>query len=142
MSENNKQLVRRLVEEGFNKGNLSVYDELLADDYVYHEPTIGEKHGRQGSRELVTMYRNAFPDARLTINEQIAEGNTVVTRWTAHGTHRGELMGIPPTGHQVTVEGVIVTHFRNNKIVEEFETYDALGMFRQLGAAPAIKAAA
>ena len=137
MSEVNKALVRRGIEETVNKGNFSVVDEILSTDYVYREPTVGEKRGRAGFRELVTMYRNAFPDVKLTIDEQIAEGDKVVTRWSATGTHRGELFGTAPTGKQVRVQGIIVSRIANGKIVEETEVYDALGMLRQLGAVPA-----
>jgi steroid delta-isomerase-like uncharacterized protein len=142
MSETNKALIRRLLEEAVNKGNLSVVDESLSTDYVYREPTVGEKRGRAGSRELVTMYRNAFPDAKLTIDEQIAEGDTVVTRWTATGTHRGELFGVAPTGKTVRVQGVLTSRIVNGKVVEETEIYDALGMLRQLGVVPAVTAKA
>ena len=100
MSDTNKALVRRLIDETVNKGNFSVADESVSTDYVYREPTVGEKRGRTGYRELITLYRTAFPDLRLTVDEQIAEGNTVVTRWTAQGTHRGELFGTAPTGKQ------------------------------------------
>jgi steroid delta-isomerase-like uncharacterized protein len=141
-SDKNKQLVRRLLEEGFNKGNPSVADELVAANYVYSEPTVGEKRGPKGFIELMTMYRTAFPDARMTIKEQVAEGDTVVTRWTGNGTHRGELMGIAPTGKQVSVEGVSISRIVNGKVAEEFSTYDALGMFQQLGVAAAPKMAA
>ena len=137
MSEANKALVRRGIEETVNKGNFSVVDEILSTDYVYREPTVGEKRGRAGFRELVTMYRNAFPDVKLTIDEQIAEGDKVVTRWSATGTHRGELFGTAPTGKQVRVQGIIVSRIANGKVVEETEVYDALGMLRQLGAIPA-----
>ena len=142
MSEVNKALVRRGIEETVNKGNFSVVDEILSTDYVYREPTVGEKRGRAGFRELVTMYRNAFPDVKLTIDEQIAEGDKVVTRWSATGTHRGELFGTAPTGKQVRVQGIIVSRIANGKIVEETEVYDALGMLRQLGAVPAAVAKA
>ena len=86
MSEANKALVRCGIEEAVNKGNFSVVDEILSTDYVYREPTVGEKRGRAGFRELITMYRSAFPDVKLTIDEQIAEGDKVVTRWSATGT--------------------------------------------------------
>ncbi len=89
MSEANKALVRRLIEETVNKGNFSVVDELVSKDYVYREPTVGEKRGRAGFRELVTIYRTAFPDAKLTIEEQLSEGDKVVTRWTATGARNG-----------------------------------------------------
>jgi len=137
MSEANKALVRRGIEEAVNKGNFSVMDEIVSTDYVYREPTVGEKRGRAGLRELITTYRNAFPDVRLTIDEQIAEGDKVVTRWNATGTHRGELFGTAPTGKQVRIQGIIVSRIANGKIVEETEVYDALGMLRQLGAVPA-----
>ncbi len=137
MSEANKKLTRRFVEEAVNKGNFKVLDEILADNYVYREPTVGEFKGREGCKQLITMYRTAFPDVTLTIEEQIAEGDRLVTRWTARGTHRGELFGIPPTGKQITLSGVVITRFAQGRIAEEFEVYDALGMMRQLGAVPA-----
>jgi steroid delta-isomerase-like uncharacterized protein len=132
MSETNKAVVRRLFE-AFNTGNLSVADEVLANNFVHREPTIGERRGPQGYKEIVTTYRTAFPDARMIIDEQIATGDTVVTRWTATGTHKGNLFGIPPTGRQVTCAGVLISHLQNGKVVEEFEIYDTLGMMRQLG---------
>ena len=141
-SDRNKQIARRLIEEGFNKGDRALADELVAENYIYREPTVGEKRGPKGFIELMTMYRTAFPDARMTIKEQVAEGDTVVTRWTGNGTHRGELMGIAPTGKQVSVEGVSISRIVNGKVVEEFSTYDALGMFQQLGVAAAPKMAA
>ena len=142
MSETNKALIRRLFEEAVNKGNLSVVDENLSTDYVYREPTVGERRGIANMRELITMYRNAFADMKLTINQQIAEGDQVVTRWTATGTHRGELFGVAPTGRTVSVQGVLVSRIVNGKVVEENELYDALGMMRQLGVVPAATAKA
>jgi steroid delta-isomerase-like uncharacterized protein len=143
MSEANKSLVRRWIEEAINKGNLSVVDEIVANDYVYREPMLGERRGKQAARELVTMYRNAFPDIKLTIDEQIAEGDKVVTRTTGTGTHRGELFGTAPTGKRVSgVSGICVTRIANGKVVEDNWVYDALGMFRQLGAVPAVVAKA
>ena len=125
-----------------HEGNLGLIDELVASDYVYREPTLGEKHGREGCKQVMTLYRNAFPDAKLTIEDQIAEHDTVVTRWMARGTHRGEFMGIKPTNKKATIQGVIITRVDNGKIVEEFETYDALGLLRQIGVAPAVGRAA
>jgi steroid delta-isomerase-like uncharacterized protein len=143
MSEANKSLVRRLVEEAINKGNLSIVDEILTNDYVYREPTVGERRGRAGYRELITMYRNAFPDIKLTIEEQITEGDKVVTRTNGTGTHRGELFGTAATGKHVSgVQGMFVTRIANGKVVEETVIYDALGMLRQLGVVPAAVAKA
>jgi steroid delta-isomerase-like uncharacterized protein len=133
MSEHNKELVRRCIEQAVNTGNLNVAEELIATDYTYHEPTAGEKRGREGFKQLITMYRTAFPDVRLTVEQQIAEGDLVVTRWTARGTHRGELFGTAPTNKQITVQGIVISRIANGKIVEEFESYDALGMLRQIG---------
>src|SRR5205085_3520759 len=130
MSDTNKNIVRRLLEEVFNNNNLSVADELIANNYTYREPTIGEKRGREGFRELVTTYKTAFPDAKMTINDQVAEGDRVVTRWTATGTQRGELFGTPPTNRNVTVQGVIVSRITNGKVTEEYEVFDTLGMLR------------
>jgi len=142
MSEQNKALVRRMIEELVNKGNFSLLDELVASDYAYYEPTVGEIRGSNGYKSLVSMYRNAFPDVTLSINEQIAEGDKVVTHWTARGTHQGELMGVPATGKQVTVQGVVISRIENGKLIQDFETYDVHGMMRQLGVSQAVAKAA
>ena len=142
MSADNKALVRRSIEEAINKGNLAVIDEITASNYVYHEPTAGEVKGPDGLKKLIAMYRDAFPDVRMTIDDQIAEGDRVVTRWTVRGTHRGELMGIAASGKQIVVTGIVITRFANGKAVEEWENYDALGMMRQIGAIAATGKAA
>ncbi|HXW90968.1 MAG TPA: ester cyclase [Terriglobales bacterium] len=143
MSEANKSLVRRWIEEVINKGNLHAVDEIVANDYVYQEPTVGERRGKAAARELVTMYRTAFPDIKLTIEEQIAEGDKVVTRTSGSGTHRGELFGTAPTGKRVTsVPGILITRITNGKMVEDNLVYDTLGMLRQLGVVPAVAAKA
>ena len=142
MSEQNKALVQRVIQELVNKGDFSLLDELVASDYAYYEPTVGEMQGRDGYRSLVSMYRSAFPDMTLTINEQIAEGDKVVTCWTARGTHGGELMGVPPTGKQVTVQGVVISRIKDGKLIQDFESYDVHGMMRQLGVAQAAAKAA
>jgi steroid delta-isomerase-like uncharacterized protein len=136
MTDTNKNVVRRLLEEVFNKNNLTVADELIATNYVYREPTIGEKRGREGFRELISTYKAAFPDGTITINDQVAEGDRVVTRWTATGTHKGELFGAAPTNRHVTVQGVIISRITNGKVTEEYEVFDTLGMLRQIGAVP------
>jgi predicted ester cyclase len=85
-------------------------------------------------KQFVTMYRNVFPDLNFTIEEQIAEGEKVGTRWVARGTHQGELMGIAPTGNRVTVRAFTLQRFSGAKIAEDWAHYDALGMMRQIGA--------
>ena len=135
MSETNKAVVRRLYE-AFNTGNLSVYDELVGTNFVYREPMLGERRGVAGAKEIVNTYRTAFPDAKITINEQFADGDVVVTRWTATGTHNGKLLNIGPTGKRVTCTGILISRLQNGKVVEEFENFDTLGMLRQIGAVP------
>jgi steroid delta-isomerase-like uncharacterized protein len=138
MSEQNKALSRRIAEECFNKGNLAVADEVIAADFVDHSAPPGLAPGVEGFKQLVAMYRNAFPDIRTTIDDVIAEGDKVVIRWTGRGTHKGELMGIAPTGKTVTVTGIGIDRIANGKIVEHWESFDQLGMMQQLGVIPAM----
>lgn len=142
MSEQNKALVRRVIEEVVNRGNLELVYQLISPDYAYFEPTLGSMRGREGYKGIVATYRNAFPDLKLVIDEQIAEGEAVVTRWRGEGTHGGELMGIAPTGRRVSVQGVVISRIKNGQLVDDFECYDVLGMLRQLGVAPALAKAA
>ena len=138
-TEANKAIVRRIFEEAFGKGNLAVLDEIIAPDQVNGGPGVlpGMLPGPEGNKMLITAYRNAFPDIHFTIDEQVAEGNTVVTRWTAHGTHNGELAGLPPTGKSATVVGMGVDRIENGKIVESWGLFDQFGMLQQLGVIPA-----
>ena len=133
----NKEIVRRLVDGVWRDRNLALVDELVAQDYVGHDPTQPEPIlGREGFKQFVGMYQSAFHDAAVTIDDQIAEGDNVVTRWTGRGTHTGELMGIAPTGKEVTVSGITISRLAGGKIAEEWELMDALGMLVQLGAVP------
>jgi steroid delta-isomerase-like uncharacterized protein len=135
-SEQNKKIVRRAFEEPW-QGNLDVVDELTARDYIGHDPANPEPlRGPEGVKEFISSYRAAFPDARITVEEQVAEGDLVATRWSGRGTHEGELMGIQPTGKQVTVSGLTISRLKGGKIVEEFQNWDNFGMMQQLGAIP------
>ena len=137
MSEQNKTNVRRLFEEVWNKGHVPVADELIAPTYTHHDsstPDVGR--GPDGEKKRVALYRNAFPDIRLTVKDIIAEGETVVARWSCHGTHKGELNGIAPTGKQFNITGVSIARFANGKMIEGFVNWDALGLMQQLGAVP------
>jgi steroid delta-isomerase-like uncharacterized protein len=137
-SEQNKAIVRRLFEEPW-KGNLSVVDELTASDYIGHDPALPEPlRGPEGVKEFVSTYLVAFPDARIQVEQQLAEGDLVATRWSARGTHEGELMDIEPTGKEVTVTGLTISRLEGGKIVEEFQNWDFSGMLRQIEAAPAL----
>ena len=118
-AEENKALARRVIEEMFNKGNLDVADELIAQDYVDHDQAMPEDiHGPEGFKDYVSMYRSAFPDLHIQIEDQIAEGDKVVTRWTGTGTHEGELAGIAPTDNQVTLPGMEIVRISDGKLVE------------------------
>ena len=137
-SEQNKKIVRRVFEEPW-KGNLAVVDEFVASDYIGHDPADPEPlRGPQGVKEFISTYRAAFPDARIMVEQQLAEGDLVATRWSGRGTHEGELMGIEPTGRQVTVSGLTISRLEGGKIVEEFQNWDTFGMMQQLGAVPAL----
>ena len=93
--EENKAIVRRIFEEVWNQGKLDVIDDIYAADFVDHMPGSPDIHGPEGFKQFVNMYRTAFPDIKFTIEDQIAEGDKVVNRFTFTGTHKGELMGIP-----------------------------------------------
>jgi steroid delta-isomerase-like uncharacterized protein len=137
MSEGNKNVVRRLFEEVWNKGNLQVADDLFTPNYAHHDsstPDVGR--GPESEKKRATLYRTAFPDIRLTVEDIIAEGETVVARWSCRGTHKGDLNGIAPTGKQFNITGVSIARFTNGKISEGFVNWDALSLMQQLGVVP------
>jgi steroid delta-isomerase-like uncharacterized protein len=144
MSEQNKALARRAFEEIWNAGNLAVIDELVASDATFCDPNVpgGEFTGPAGLKQFAQIYRGAFPDVRMTINGQIAEGDYVCTRWTATGTHKGELMGIAPTNKVATVTGIDIDRYQGGKVVEAWASYDMLGLLQQLGVVPSLVPAA
>lgn len=142
MSEQNKTNVRRLFDELWNKGNLKVADELFAPTYIHHDastPDVGR--GPESEKKRVTLYRTAFTDLRLTVEDMIAEGETVVARWSCRGAHKGDLNGIAPTGKQIAITGVSVVRFTGGKMVEGWINWDALGMMQQLDAVPELRKA-
>ena len=137
MPEHNKAIVRRLVEELWNKGNLSVADELFAPNYEHHDAsTLDFGRGPESEKKRATLYRTAFPDVRLMIEDIIAEGEIVMTRWSCRGTHKGDLSGIAPTGKQITISGVTIARLANGKMAEGWVNWDALGLMQQLGVVP------
>lgn len=136
-TEENKAPSRRSGEEIFNSGNLDVADELYAPDYVLHNPSLPEDlHGPESLKQYAAMPRAAFPDARVTVEDQVAEGDKVVDRWTATGTHTGEFLGIPPTNRRFEISGITISRFSGGKIVEDWYQGDDLGMMQQLGVIP------
>ncbi|MCA1730009.1 MAG: ester cyclase [Actinobacteria bacterium] len=134
LAEGNKALVRRFVEEFWNDGNMSAADELMAPDAKIHMPT-GEVVDVDGLKGFAGAFRGSFPDWHSTFEELIAEGYRVAERWTGRGTHRGELMGIPPTGKRVEVPGSVFYRIVDSKIVEFRGQLDMLSLMQQLDAA-------
>ncbi len=134
-TEQNKMLARHLFEEVWNQKNLAVLDELVAPNFVFHN-SVQTLYGPDGYKQFATIYHTAFPEARFTVEDVIAEGDTVALRWSARATHQGELLGIAPTGKEVTVTGITITLISNGKSVESWGEFDALGMLQQIGVIP------
>ena len=137
-TEAHKALVRRVIEETFSRGNLDIADEMIAPNFVRYKANAPNFKGPEGYKQCVRMFRTGFPDFHLTIEDMIAEGDKVATRQTYRGTHKGDLMGNPPTDTQVTFTGICMYRIADGKIAEEWIEYDALGMMQQIGAVPPI----
>jgi steroid delta-isomerase-like uncharacterized protein len=135
MDSDSKDLVRSFHELAWTKGDLEAAGELLAPDLVDHMPMRfpGRADGAAGLLQVVGTIRSALPDLVRTIEDQVAEGDRVVTRFTDRGTHRGELMGIPPTGREVEVAGINVEIVRDDRIAEVWHLEDLAGLLGQLG---------
>ena len=135
--EQNKAVFRQIVEEIFNQGNISLFDELVAPDFIEHEELPpGIPVGREGAKVLFTQLRSAFPDFKAEIEDLIAEGDRVVVRMKWTGTHEGEFMGIPPTGRSISIEVIDIVRFEGGKFVEHWGIMDNMGMMQQLGVVP------
>ena len=132
--EQNKAVVRRLLDEVFNQGNLEAADELISADSVAHVPGgAGPQPELEVTKAGAATFRAAFPDLHITVEDMIAEGDKVAARVTLRGTHKGELKGIPPSGTLVTVTGMRIMRFSRGKIQETWINRDHLGMLQQLG---------
>ena len=118
-AEENKAIIRRLIEEVWSRGNTAVIDEVIATDYVDHTPTT-DIPGSEAFKQLVRGFRTAFPNLRITVEDMFAEGDKVVARWKALGTHEGNFRGIAPTGNQMTVTGTHVYRLTSGKLVERW----------------------
>lgn len=133
MSEQNKALVRRYLDQVYNNGRSEVIVELIADDYLDHSAPSGQTPGAAGTRQVYDMYRTAFPDLRVEIHDLVAEHDLVVARATFTGTSRGPLMGAPPTGKPVQFASMVIVRLRAGRLVERWEQMDLLGLMLQLG---------
>ena len=132
--EKNKDLVRRAVDEVWNRGEYGNLAEFVAREFVVHATAPGEDIlGYDGIKRFYSALRESFPDIHFTIKDQIAEGDKVVTHWTARGTHQGEFNGIAPTGRKVTLTAIDIDRIVNGKAVECWSYMDELGLLRQLG---------
>lgn len=137
MSEAYRAILDRFGEEAFRQGNLDVIDELLAEDFVEHDPPPGLSPDRDGVTEFFRGLQAGFTDQVFTVHDQIADGDRVVERWTLTATHAGEWLGIPPTGKRVTVSCIDISRLEAGRIVEHWSQADLLGLYEQLGALPA-----
>ena len=131
--EENKALDGRIYEEIWNNKNLGAIDEIYSADVITNNLPPEMPTGIEGLKQFVAMYLTAFPNPHFHVDDQVGEGDKVVTRWTFHGKHEGELMGIPATGKDVTVTGIGVSRIAGGKIVEEWGEFDTMGMMVQLG---------
>jgi steroid delta-isomerase-like uncharacterized protein len=133
--EANKSLIRRAFEQGMNSRNLGVFDEIVAPHYVNHDMPA-PKPGPEGLKQVLLMFTEAFPDMQITLHDVIGEGETVMTRGSWKGTHKGAFRGIPATGKAVDVKFMDAWRFENGKAVENWVQMDMLGLMQQLGVVP------
>ena len=131
-AEKNKAVARRGYE-AINQNNLDALDEVVASDITDNDPAPGQAPGLEGVKQYFSSLHAAFPDVRMDVEEMIAEGDKVVARVSVSGTHRGEFMGIAPTGNRVTIKGIDILRVADGKMVEHWGKFDDLGMMQQLG---------
>lgn len=136
-TEQNKAVVRRYLEEAWNKGNVGIIDELMAPNYARHISGMPSPVDREAQKQRITRIHGALRDLSLTIEDMIAEGDRVVIRLTVRGTQAGPFMGIPPSGKQVTMTGIDIACLADGKVVEHWGEMDTFGLMQQLGALPA-----
>ena len=131
MSEENKVLSRRAWEEIVNQQNLDAIDEIYTADCVWHQPDQ-DLQGSEQAWQFLVMYLSAFPDTHVSVEDVIAEGDKVVTRIRLRGTHRAELMGMAPTEKPIEVKGITIHRIEGDKIVEQWQSHDDLGLMQQI----------
>ena len=135
-AEKNMQVVRRVIEEGVNAQDLSVFDELISPSFVDHEAEGSEPGGPEGEKELLSSIRESFPDWRWDVEDMLAAEDKVITRYVLRGTHQGEYMGAKPTGKEVAFTGINIVRLEDGKVVESWGNSDQLGWLRQIGVVP------
>jgi steroid delta-isomerase-like uncharacterized protein len=135
-TEQLKSTVRRFIDQGFNRQDMAEVERYFSPQLVDHALPPGMPGGLEGRKLLAQAFFAAFPDIHVHIDDLLAENDRTVLRWSAHGTHKGELMGIPATGKQVTITGIAVDRFENGQSVEHWEIFDQMGLMQQMGVIP------
>jgi len=128
-------LTRTLIKEAFNKGNLEILDEIIHQDYHYRSPE-SEINGIDELKTFINDFRTGFPDLNLNIDQQLIDADKTCTCFTFTGTHLGSYMDIPATKQKVKIDGIVVSRFQDNKIIEEWEVLDMLSFLQQLRVLP------
>ncbi len=138
MAAQSTEISRRVFEEVWNNKKIDAVDQLMAASYVHHDPQSPvTSSGIESYKQFVSHYLNAFPDLHFTIDDEVADEQTIVSRWTATGTHQGDLPGIPRTGRKFSVTGITMARVKNGKFIESWNNWDTLGLMQQLGVLPA-----
>jgi steroid delta-isomerase-like uncharacterized protein len=136
MSAANKEVIRAFIEHVLNLGRFDRMNDLVLENFIELDPLPGQQQGREGLKAVLMQFRSAFPDIRWRIDEMVSEGEKVVTRFTWTGTHRDTFLGIPATGRQVEVKGVVIDRLETGKMADSRILMDTLGLLQQLGALP------
>jgi predicted ester cyclase len=141
MSTTDNKTLARYFRQEMDKGNWAIFDEVVAPDAITHFAGNPEPMNVEGLKQLVQLFYSAFPDLRHTFEDQLAEGDKVVTHITITGTHQGDFQGIPPTGRPVAIKGLVIDRFADGKLAEQWSTVDTMGLLQHLGVIPAPGAA-
>jgi steroid delta-isomerase-like uncharacterized protein len=136
MPETNKKVISAFIEEVINQGRLERADDLVKEDFIELDPLPGQEQGREGLKAVLSQMQMAFPDMRWTVDEMVAEGDKVVSRFHWTGTHKDKFLGIPATGRSVRVTGVVIDRLESGKMADSRILMDTLGMMQQLGVIP------
>ena len=139
-SSQNAATVLQMLDAAWNRGDTSVLDTTVAEDHIDHDDN-GDDIGRDHLAQAILAYRAAFPDMRMSFDDQIADGGKVVTRWTASGTHQGQLDAIPATGRVARISGIFIHQLTDGEITESWTSFDRLGLLQQLGVIPSADSA-
>jgi predicted ester cyclase len=136
MSDDQIAISRQVIEEAFNEGNVDVIDEHCTDDFVAHDPLVGDED-REASKASIATYRSAFPDLHFTIEDAFEAGDKVVLRWRGEGTFENEFMGLQPTHERgEPIEGITIDRFEGDKIAESWASWNTFQLMKDLGAVP------